>query len=133
MTKKLQHTILLVLAFAFLLKDFVAVSYQVDYYLNQQKYLVKCVNKARPNLKCNGKCQLALKLKKIESDAKSDLNKHNNKQPFKFREFESYSLQTNFPSTKFAFNGNPNKISLVQYNQRKYWHYSSAIFHPPAC
>lgn len=120
-------------AFAFLVKDFVAVSFQVDYYLNQKAYLVKCVNKAKPFLKCNGKCQLALKLKKIESDAKSDLNKHNSKNPLKLREFEGYSMTTYFPKHIGIFDTNENSISFSRYQLNRYWAYSSYIFHPPCC
>ena len=34
----------------------------VDYYLNTSAYSKNCENKAKPILKCNGKCQLAKKI-----------------------------------------------------------------------
>ncbi|HTE27488.1 hypothetical protein [Flavitalea sp.] len=34
----------------------------VDYYLNTSSYSKNCENKAKPILKCNGKCQLAKKI-----------------------------------------------------------------------
>lgn len=37
-----------------------------DYYTNTASYAKKCVNKARPQLKCNGKCQMTQKLKQQE-------------------------------------------------------------------
>jgi hypothetical protein len=33
-----------------------------DYYLQTQTYLANCVNKAKPQLKCKGKCQLMMKM-----------------------------------------------------------------------
>lgn len=37
-----------------------------DYYVNTDAYAVNCENKARPELQCNGKCQMAKELKKQE-------------------------------------------------------------------
>lgn len=43
----------------------------VDYQLNQARITAQyCVNKARPQLHCNGKCHLAKQLRKTESGDK---------------------------------------------------------------
>ena len=127
-----RNSILLLIIFAFIWKDFVSVSYQVDYFMNQQKYLQKCVNKAKPNLQCNGKCQLALRLKKIESDAKTDLNKHQSQQPFKFRELEAYAAFDYLPFFENKFNLKAEEISLNQsYSWFYHYDFSSKTFHPP--
>lgn len=33
-----------------------------DYYLQTQTYLANCINKAKPQLRCKGKCQLMMKM-----------------------------------------------------------------------
>lgn len=37
-----------------------------DYYVNTDAYIKKCINKASPELHCNGKCQMAKELKQQE-------------------------------------------------------------------
>lgn len=50
-------------------KDVTALSWNVWYLINKE-YVAKelCVNKARPKLKCNGKCHLAKQLQKLENE-----------------------------------------------------------------
>lgn len=36
--------------------------FEIDYYLRTAAYAKNCVNKAKPMLHCNGKCQLAKKM-----------------------------------------------------------------------
>jgi len=50
-------------------KDVTAVSWNVWYLINKE-YVAKelCVNKAKPKLKCNGKCHLAKQLQKLENE-----------------------------------------------------------------
>lgn len=43
-----------------------------DYYVNTAKYAKNCVNKARPQLHCNGQCQLMKKLKALEEKEKKN-------------------------------------------------------------
>lgn len=131
MKKILRNTILLLVALAFLWKDFVSVGYQVDYFLNQQSYLEACVNKAKPNLHCNGKCQLALKLKHIETEAKSNLDKHTHKQPFKFRELEAYTLLSYFPDNAFAINIPASEETVPLYLEIHSVFSPKSVFHPP--
>lgn len=131
MKKILRNTILLLVALAFLWKDFVSVGYQVDYFLNQQSYLESCVNKAKPNLHCNGKCQLALKLKHIESEAKSNLDKHTHKQPFKFRELEAYAPLSYFPDNDFTQTIPAGEQTVPSYQEIYSVFNPESIFHPP--
>lgn len=37
-----------------------------DYYMNTAAYAKRCINKASPELHCNGKCQMAKELKQQE-------------------------------------------------------------------
>lgn len=51
-----------------------------DYYLHPEKYAKNCINKSRPKLQCNGKCQL---MKKIEEEEKKE--KANNEKEISVR------------------------------------------------
>lgn len=39
---------------------------EIDYYLHTASYAKNCVNKARPVMHCNGKCQMAKKMMQEE-------------------------------------------------------------------
>lgn len=41
----------------------------LDYFVNTDAYLKKCVNKAKPKMHCNGKCQM---MKKMQEQEKKD-------------------------------------------------------------
>ena len=43
-----------------------------DYYFNRASYLENCVNKSRPMMHCNGRCQLAKKLRQQEKSEKQN-------------------------------------------------------------
>jgi hypothetical protein len=59
-----------------LCKDIYSFTYQIYFFKNQQAIADKfCENKARPQLKCNGKCHLAKQLKKIEQEEMNALKK----------------------------------------------------------
>lgn len=55
--------------FAFVLQMFGTIIILADYRLNTQSYATNCENKARPQMHCNGKCQM---MKKIEQENKKD-------------------------------------------------------------
>lgn len=57
---KLIATRILLLAFA--VQTFYSGGLIAHYYLNSTQYLQNCVNKAKPVLRCSGKCQLAKKM-----------------------------------------------------------------------
>lgn len=40
-----------------------------DYYANTSKYAKDCINKAKPKMHCNGKCQM---MKKLQQEEKKD-------------------------------------------------------------
>lgn len=68
----------LILAFSWKLVAMVYI--QVDFIVNQQEITEKlCENKAKPKLKCNGKCHLKKQLAKIDnSEKKEDKKQHSN-------------------------------------------------------
>ena len=61
----------------------------VDYYTARAAYLEKCENKARPLLHCDGKCQLAKKIKQNRQAEEKEGNIS-----FKFEVFSSHSYYT---------------------------------------
>ncbi len=60
-----QLTVILIL-FAFLMQTFNRVVIVTQYYTNTAAFAKNCENKAKPQLKCNGKCQMMKKLKQEE-------------------------------------------------------------------
>ena len=82
----LQRTIAFLLLLAFFTSTFSRLFVVADYYVNTERYYAKCVNKARPQLKCNGKCQMSKKIQAEENkeqknpglklDLKSELVTH---------------------------------------------------------
>jgi hypothetical protein len=63
---KLLVSILLI---AFMGQTFNQGWYYLDYQIRKKEYVKRCVNKARPMLHCNGKCQL---MKKMEQQQKKE-------------------------------------------------------------
>lgn len=66
---------IVILLFSFAAQSFGTMWLYVDYKINLDKYARNCVNKARPTLHCNGKCQLAKKIKEEESKKQQDAEK----------------------------------------------------------
>jgi hypothetical protein len=68
-----------------------------DYYANTAAYAKNCVNKARPKLHCNGKCQMMKKLREEE--------KKENKNPLRKAAFKDEVLSSkSFYTTHVCFN-----------------------------
>lgn len=73
--KSLKPVVIILLILAFALQSFGSVWLCVDYQVNREKYEKDCVNKARPLLKCNGKCQLAKKIQEEEQKKQEEAQK----------------------------------------------------------
>ena len=56
---------------AFLLQTFDGALIVIDYYANTAEYAAHCINKDKPQMHCNGKCQM---IKKIQQEEKKDQN-----------------------------------------------------------
>lgn len=97
-----------------------------DYYLNPAKYEKNCVNKSRPELKCNGKCQLA---KKIQAEEKKE--KENGE-----KELASRINITLYNKDYFASIDHQGTICQPiqpEYNNTlKLRSFTSTVFHPPS-
>lgn len=118
--------VVLIVIFAMILKPILPV---VDYFVNYE-YISKvlCENKAKPALKCNGKCHLMKELAKASEDEKpikSD-KKDNSKQEVEvlfFSEQKNISFLYKFDSNKSNINSNySNNYSFLN---------SIFVFHPP--
>lgn len=55
-----------ILLFSFLGQSFSQGWYYLGYLVQKEEYMKRCVNKALPQLRCNGKCQLMQKMKAQE-------------------------------------------------------------------
>ncbi|HTD93497.1 MAG TPA: hypothetical protein VK644_06785 [Chitinophagaceae bacterium] len=62
--------------------------YYVDYYMDSAAYAKNCVNKARPKMHCNGKCQL---MKKIQEQEKKDQENQEHSSVYKVQVLSSRS------------------------------------------
>ncbi len=71
----MKSFLVVILLFSFAAQSFGNVWLCVDYKMNLEKYAKNCINKARPMLKCNGKCQLAKKIQEEEAQKQKDAEK----------------------------------------------------------
>ncbi|MEO9021376.1 MAG: hypothetical protein ABI237_05315 [Ginsengibacter sp.] len=60
----IKQAITFILLMSFTAHTFNKVLIVVDYYVNTSSLAIKCENKAKPLMKCNGKCQMMKELKK---------------------------------------------------------------------
>ena len=95
-----------------------------DYLVNVEAYKKQCVNKAKPMLHCNGKCQMLKKLKKQEGDNGTNLPAP------KFNQLDLvFSVATNFPVLVILpFD---TETTFYTYNSLVASNYIGSIFHPP--
>jgi hypothetical protein len=61
-----QKIIASILLFAFVSQTFNQGWYYVDYLIQKKEYMARCVNKARPQMHCDGTCLLMKKIKAQE-------------------------------------------------------------------
>jgi len=95
-----------------------------DYMVNLEAYKKACINKAKPKLQCNGKCQMLKKVKKQDGD-----NETSAPVP-KLNQMEVVlSSKSFFPSLN-VISAN-NNISYYTYTDDFSSNYLGAIFHPP--
>ncbi|MCD8413071.1 hypothetical protein [Tenacibaculum finnmarkense] len=95
----------------------------VEYAINYD-YISKvlCINKDKPELACNGKCQLMLKIEQQQQDDFESLQIVLKDYPIGFIEL------VNLPkNTLTAYH----KKALFTYNQTYSYLFENAIFHPP--
>ncbi len=95
-----------------------------DYMVNLEAYKNACINKAKPKLECNGKCQMLKKINHQED------NKETNTPAPKFNQIELIlSSKSFFPS--ILFNTNELANIFYTYHINILFNYVGSIFHPP--
>jgi hypothetical protein len=96
-----------------------------DYMVNLEAYKKACVNKAKPMMHCNGKCQMLKKMKKQEGDNGASLPVP------KFNQSDLVlSSKTFFPSVYFF--KVINRTIFFNYSSPLFSHYLSSFFRPPS-
>ncbi|MDX1956536.1 MAG: hypothetical protein SFU20_13475 [Chitinophagaceae bacterium] len=115
----------LILLLAFMANTFNQASLVLGYHLNKAAYIKNCENKYRPELKCNGQCQL---MKKLEQQRKEE-------QKFPELKLENKTevvcFHTAFPESLSVNTGTtPEYFTL---SDTRTFDQPSLVFHPPGC
>lgn len=120
----MQKIIAFILLVAFLGQTFNQGWYYLDYLVEKREYMKRCENKARPQLHCNGKCQL---MKKIQA-----LQEKEQGQPPELKLAAKleivapvYRLSLSLPDTQ------DNTINFIARTIGSPIHRSDSLFHPP--
>jgi hypothetical protein len=122
MIKQLTAILLMV---AFLLQSMSKALVIVSYYSNKTLYAKNCENKKKPQLHCNGKCQMIKKLKQEQKqdEANPERKLENKNESISFHSYlniEFSAIQQLYVKIPFGL------LNSVQPVNRSY-----AIFHPP--
>jgi hypothetical protein len=97
----------------------------LSYFTNKQAYEKYCVNKARPQLHCDGKCQMAKKIKaEEERDQKDPLKNSLSSEVTMINENHFVSIQPEFIALIIRKDIFPHSIGNVMDRSRSF-------FHPP--
>ena len=93
--------------------------------MNVDAYKKACINKAKPILHCNGKCQMFKKMKK-----QAGANQANAPIPNFYQNEIVLSTKTYFPKIEFVLIQKRSEYGTYA----SYWtsNYMSKIFHPPS-
>lgn len=121
---RFKQFIAFVLILAFAASSFSSLFSVADYYTNTASYAKNCVNKYRPKLNCNGKCQLMLKLKKQQEQDQRDPDR---KAEQKLNVLSSKSFYSSFAGIEVYIHTNysfPTSDGMLK-------NFSNAVFHPP--
>lgn len=70
-----RKVIAMILLFAFVAQMFDKSIIVIDYYFNKASYLRNCENRYRPQLHCNGKCQMMKKMKEEEKKEQREVER----------------------------------------------------------
>ena len=122
-----MKTSIVILLFAALMAQCLTRSIlMVDYLVNIEAYKQSCINKAKPKLQCNGKCQMLKKMKKQDSQSDS-----NGAIP-KFNQSDFLlSSKSYFPSIELKSRVHSNVYPTIEVSFIS--DFISSIFHPPGC
>jgi len=102
---------------AFISQTFASPFIMLDYFVNTAAYAKKCINKTKPKLQCNGKCQVMKKMQEEEkkeqqnSERKADVKVQVlssksffcNIQPVGITAYQAESYERNYPLTDISY------------------------------
>ncbi len=95
-----------------------------DYYIGTSKYAKNCINKSRPKMHCNGKCQMMKKIQEEENREKNDAEKRRDNKNESSSPIISYLSNT--------------AVVFFEMSDDNIWHgtnkpvdHSYGFFHPP--
>lgn len=122
----MKHFLAILLLFGLILQPLSKFLIVSNYALNTKSITAKyCVNKAKPKLKCNGKCHLKKQL--ILHDKQSNQDKDNSKEVNSFNWYTSASEKAWLPLVS-------NTISLnFNYLGQESDPFLLSLFRPPTC
>ena len=106
----------------------------VNWKINQAELTAKyCVNKAKPMLKCNGKCFLAKQLKKREEQDKAEFNKKSKSQVPKFKKIKEGEVFNDIKTVDYtlAVQNNSNRKPNTSISFEYSFDEISKCFQPP--
>lgn len=109
---------------ALLTQHFSRVVVLADYIANIESYKKDCVNKAKPMLHCNGKCQVKMKLEAQDREQERRSSSQNLKETDYVLSSKSF-----FPEISYSFNHSLR--TCFDYDNMFISSYSASIFHPP--
>jgi hypothetical protein len=104
----IRYTAAILLLFAFAIQTFKGGFVIFDYYSNTAAFAKNCINKAKPKLHCNGKCQM---MKKMQEEEKKDQQLPERKVENKIEVLSSKSF---FYSAATAFSVIASKATTVE-------------------
>lgn len=100
----------------------------LSYFTNKQAYERYCVNKARPQLHCDGKCQMAKKMKaEEERDQKDPLKNSLPSEVTMINENHFVSIHPEFIALVIRKDIFPHSIGTVVDRSRSFFHPPSAV------
>lgn len=113
-------------------KDVTALAWDIWYVANKEYVASElCVNKAKPQLHCNGKCHLAKQLQKLEeSPAKDQKSPVSGNLKLKEVDWISVNGQCAIITERILFFTSGSRNSWYEPNGAPH-SFSTAVFHPP--
>jgi len=120
----LRYIATILLLVAFTTQTFHKVAIVLGYYTNTTTFAAKCENKARPQLRCKGKCQM---MKKLEAEEKKEAQNPDLKADTKVEVLSSKSYFTTSIITISAVK----TIYPATANSSACTGVARSIFHPP--
>lgn len=121
----MKNLVVLIALALFLKPVFPVMEYVVNY-----DYITKvlCVNKAKPQMHCNGKCHL---MKELAKAAEAEKPLSSDKKDHAKQAVEELFFQEIAPLTTSFFNANRSELVTISYRNLYCYEFGGAVFHPP--